>query len=449
MPPKASFARLLAYTVMLSLGPGSLALSRAAVDVGVVVTFLATMFTGLALAWSMLAFIRVKDALDPIRKIVTYQDLGSQFASSGRAVAEAGVVGFQFLVLCVYAVLIGQIIGVYSLSNGIWLALAFVPLCVACCVQHLRDLGAVAQLTAVSYVALWLATLTYCAARLFRGSSVGARAHNTSVLPTAGWTKPVHLYETLLYAFEGLPAALPQVVDTLVDRTRAADLVSRSVVIVTAVYVVTEYAGLFAFRRPRASLTYNLLDTLGEDALLPMSVNLVLVLTVFLKFPLQLFPMISILERKLGIGPGGQLDDDDTDDDLDDNAHKEKKEQEPLLPNSAAGRSRSAVFVDARDSGECLRVVLLRSTVVAATLLVALLVDDLGFLIQVAGAVFAPLLAFILPLTAELVLIDTGDIRRTHPERLVSAALLVVATVLAILSAVAIVYDAVVTDAAR
>ena len=466
-PPKATFGGMLAYSVMLSIGPGALALSRESMGVGLVVVAATTLYTGFAMGWSMQAFVRVKEAVDgEDRNIVTSQDLGYLLAGKmGRRAAEVSVVGFQFLVLCVYfeisSATLSKIFPGFG-SDAVFAVIFFVPFCILCCVQYLKDLGAVAKVSAFAYCAGWGITLTYCVIRLGNG-----HRHNLALGPSTRrgdkWSQPLNLYEALIYSFEGLPPTLPQIIDTLRHREEAPLLVTVSITVITGVYFMTNFLGLLAFRRPDNPLTFSLLDSYGRTAI-PMAVNFVVVLAVFLKYPLQFFPMITLLERNLGFGPGGNLahlDEDPTDGcslifHSGGTFHQrwrtkkpatvsknESSEAQPLLHSDGEVEESSFdVFIDARDTSTCLGVVLFRSTIVALTALIAILVSNLDNLIEVAGAVFAPILAFLFPLAAEILLIDSGDIPRSSIHRFISVAVLVCSLFLSVFGIAGLFRDA-------
>jgi len=207
--------------------------------------------------------------------------------------------------------------------------------------------------------------------------------------------------------------------------------------VVGAVYFLTLLLGLLAFQNPQSPITFNLIDSYGRT-FLPVFINLLLVVAVFFKYPLQFFPMISLLERNVGFGPGSRME-------AVTNTHSDNEtppEARPLVTSHREKNNEDETFdVFVGRGRDTLRVVLFRCAIVALTALFALLVGSLDILIEIAGAIFAPLLAFVFPLTAELILVESGHIQRSPLQRLTSTILLLLSITLALLAIIALGFD--------
>jgi len=404
--PKASFRSMLAASVMMSIGAGVLALPQHVARTGVVAALAMSCYVGLGIWWCMLLMLRAKVACEERGiRIATYQDLGTQLLGGevGRRAVEVAVCGFQFGVLCVFqaflpstlrAVFPGCFAGARRLAwmivlNPLWLAL--------CCLRYLRDLGDVAQLAATLYAVGWALVVGFCLARV---ASRGVE--NTHLAPKhTGWSV-VSIFAALSYSFEGVPAALCQIVDTLDDRSRARELVSLSLLAILGIYTLTEFLGAFAFDRPDDPLTLSLVADAGVPTAAAAAINLAVALAVFLKYALMFFPLVTILERNLGVGPGARLRHLDAKPAVE--APLIADDDKPPPPQDAALIDDDAIIwvcSSTRDGGPA--VLALRASLVLLSALVAFLVDDLTVLIDLVGILFAPLLAMIFPIAFDIV----------------------------------------------
>ena len=97
-----------------------------------------------------------------------------------------------------------------------------------------------------------------------------------------------------------------QVANVLAEKERTADLVLASMGTVFAIASTTGVLGALAFRNPQNPITVSLIEENGRG-FGPIAVNVIIALVQFVRYPMQLFPITSLLERNLGFGPGSLL----------------------------------------------------------------------------------------------------------------------------------------------
>lgn len=351
--PKASFRSMLALLLMTGFGPGMLSLPLNVSRAGILPSLGVSLLVGASMVWTMLLLTRCKARCEKEGiRIVTYQDFGSELLGSRRLV-EVTICLYQFGVLCVYFSFMSTILD--SFVSTEWIPILYVPVAVMCCLKQLRDLGYLSTVTLTIFCLSWLVTMSVCLGRL--------RDRTQS----KGWAV-VSVYAAWCYSFEGLPALVPQTVDTLEAPQRAAELMTKATLCISVVYCITEVLGSCAFTHPEDPITLSLGGFLYY-------VNLLLVLAVFAKYPLLFFPAISIIERNLGFGPGASLD--------------------------QVVNKDTSVCISAADGG--VRAICFRAFLILLTAVVAFLVADLTLLINLTGIVFAPLNAFIFPCIMDIV----------------------------------------------
>lgn len=350
--PKASFRSMLALLLMTGFGPGMLSLPLNVSRAGILPSLAISILVGSSMVWTMLLLTRCKARCEKEGiRIVTYQDFGSELLGSRRLV-EVTICLYQLGVLCVYFSFMSTILD--SFVRTTWIAILYVPVTIMCCLKQLRDLGYLSTLTLTIFCLSWIITMSVCLGRL--------RDRTQS----KGWAV-VSVYAAWCYSFEGLPALVPQTVDTLEVPQRAAELMTKATLCISLVYCITEVLGSLAFNHPEDPITLSLSGVL-------YFVNVPLVVAVFAKYPLLFFPAISIIERNLGFGPGASLD----------QTHKD-----------------TSVCISETDGG--VRAICFRAFLVLLTALVAYVVADLTLLINLTGIVFAPLNAFVFPCIMDLV----------------------------------------------
>ncbi|KAJ8608809.1 hypothetical protein CTAYLR_009352 [Chrysophaeum taylorii] len=413
--PKASFHSMFAFALMMSIGAGVLSLPQNVSRTGVCASLVLSLYVGFAVLWCMQLMLRAKTVCEEHGvRIATYQDLGTILlgGEAGRRVVELSVCGFQLGVLCVYFDFIATCLVVLfptvfvGARRVAWMAVFYVPICAACCLRYLRDLGFVAEVAISSYVIGWCIIVIICAVRV---GNMGFE--NTRLEPKHTEWSVVGLFGALCYSFEGVPASLCQMVDTLEERPRAAELITVSILAILGVYVFTEYVGAFAFVRPGDPLSLSLVEHYGLT-FPSISLNLLIVFAVFLKYPLQFFPMITIFERNMNFGPGARLRANTA------SAPKaievkpsnySRVEQGVSDDNTPLLRAKlqeeeeeedDTIWISRSDGG--VYVVMLRSAIVALTAVVALVVPNLTDLIDLVGVLFAPVLAIVFPCIFDL-----------------------------------------------
>lgn len=393
--PKASFNLMLAYALMVSIGAGVLALPERVMRAGCLWSLLLSLYVGLGIAWTMRLVLRAKQRCEANGiRIVMYRDLGRALLGGeiGRRGVEFAVCGYQFGVLCVYYELVSKTMSaVTSSSETVWMILLFPTLSLLCCLQYLRDLGFVAEASSIFYGVAWLVIMGYCLERIFEHGP-----ENTRLLPKNTPWSILSFFGAMCYSFEGIPAALCQMVDTLDDVRRAGELVTASVFAVIFVYIFTEFVGAFAFERPLDPITLNLMSYEGNYSPLAVSINVILCVSIVLKYPLQYFPMISVFERNMNIGPGAKLRGED-----EGGGSEAAKETDSLLTSidddhSVQETENSSVWVTSTTA------IAFRVAVVLASGLIAYFVGNLDALIDLIGITFAVPLAIISPCLFDL-----------------------------------------------
>lgn len=424
---KASFGQMYFIALMMSMGVGNLALPYE-LSINGLLPF-AFIFGGVAasMVWSMLAMLRAKAAIEERGiRVATYQDLGYDLMGGavGKGLVDAAVIGYQFGVCCAYFSFVSVTLKRLfpgALSEFQWTLVAFPFVAVPCNLRHFRDLGSVAKVATAFYMSAWGVTMAYALERLI----VRGDVHNTALAPASPWSL-VPLFGAVCYSFEGIPASLVQITNTLSEPERAGELVATSLAGISAVFVLTGYVCVLAFRDPANPITLSLMAEFGEGGL-PGIANGLVVLAVILKYPLQFYPMISQLERNLRLGPGAALNADGRDS----ASPGRGAEREKLLGAAAApSGAEPSIFISEHDGG--LRAVAFRTTVVAATAAVANLVADLTTIIAFVGIVFGPALAFIFPCFFDVVCVHRRAYDRTRPQVAISVTIIVAAVIASI-----------------
>lgn len=403
--PKASFRAMLAYALMMSIGAGVLSLPQQVARTGVVAALVVAVYVGLGILWCMLLMLRTKTRCEARGiRIATYQDFGSTLLGGdvGRRFVEIAVCLFQFGVMAVYCSFIPSTLSsVFPNVFGgarrfMWLVVFYPAFCVLCSLRYLRELGGVAQAATAAYCVGWVLVVAYCVMRVYQQG-----AENTRLWPKHSGLCVAGFFGAQVYSFEGIPAALCQMIDTLDQRERAGELITIAMLLILAMYVFTQYVGAFAFARPSDPLTVSLAEHSGSTSGVAIAVNLCVVVAVFLKYPLQFFPMISIIERNLNFGPGARLRGSDGYSRAGDTAG------EPLIKKASAEDSvldgDDTIWISQKDSGNAAAVVAFRSLLILLSVVVAYVVDDLTEMINLVGILFAPLLAIILPCVFDIV----------------------------------------------
>ena len=179
---------------------------------------------------------------------------------------------------------------------------------------------------------------------------------------------------------------------------------------VFTIFTTVAFLGALAFTDPSDPLTESVYDAYG--GVLPTLLNVFVLVSVAMTYPLQFYAAVSLLERVIGFGPGatqardaevalgrsgssGQL--------------RSRADERPLLladrPATIGGappepKAAASVWITAEDGGWAS--VALRCALVAVTALVAIVVPSLSDLIDIIGALLAPWLALTIPALLDL-----------------------------------------------
>ena len=432
--PKAPFAQMMMVALMMSMGVGNLALPSGVEDAGLLTFLYMFLFVAGSMMWSMGAMLRAKGAIEERGiKVFTYQDLGYDLigGETGRRLVDVMVVGYQFGVCCAYfAFSTGTLRELMpdALTKVQWTLLVAPLVAVPCNLRHFRDLGQPAKVATACYVVAWGTVMVYAFERL----AVRGDVYNENLGPEdARWWFLLKFFGMLCYAFEGIPATLCQMANTLSEPERINELVAKALGGISLVLLATGYVGVLAFEHPENPITLNLMDEFGKGGI-PGLVNGLVVCAVLLRYPLQFSPMISQIEQNLGVGPGSRfrnvappLGGGD--------AAVPPEARKLLAAESAAllAGDDDSIFVGEHDGG--FRTIALRCSLVGLTALIAVLVDDLTSIINFVGICFGPSLAFVLPCFFDIVCIHRRAYRRSKLQLAVSIAIALSTTIFSLL----------------
>jgi len=235
--------------------------------------------------------------------VLTYQDVArGVLGVEGQRIVEASIILFQLGVCSVYIDFVAlELEDLFPASRGgltraEWILALLPPTAAVCCLRYLRDISDVAAAAAACYFLGLLGTLGYCCFRV-RDGVVQRPVDDTSA------TNVFALFATMMYAFEGMPAALCQIENTLQGgRREMRKLVVATLATVFGVFLVIEYLGALAFGEPKNPLTASVYDSYGGA--LPTVINVAVLISVVLSYPLQFYSAVVLLERIADVGPG-------------------------------------------------------------------------------------------------------------------------------------------------
>ncbi|KAH8098062.1 amino acid transmembrane transporter [Aureococcus anophagefferens] len=328
--PSATFTQMFFFSVKVTVGVGALALPQQVAAVGYVWSAVMLVLVGVAIWWGSAALLRAKRAVEESgTPVVTYQDVArGVLGVEGQRVVEVSIVAFQLGVCCVYFYFIAdELADLFPASSGgltrvEWILVLYPPVAVVSCLRYLRDMADVAKVAFFCY-----------------GRRPGTLGYRVSAPKRRGVVPRCQIENTL---FGGRRA---------MKRLLACVLCS-----VFTIFTTVAFLGALAFTDPSDPLTESVYDAYG--GVLPTLLNVFVLVSVAMTYPLQFYAAVSLLERVIGFGPGAT--------------------------QARDAEAAASVWITAEDGGWAS--VALRCALVAVTALVAIVVPSLSDLIDIIGA---------------------------------------------------------------
>ena len=281
---------------------------------------------------------------------VNYSDIGfAAFGLTGRAVIDFALLTSQIGFCCAYLIFISENLYAYvpSVEKHQWLVFLLPPLFLLSLIKDLSKFAIFALFAQVSN--LFAFTVVYW----FDFQHLHLAQVHPKEFSVEGFP---YYFSVAIYCFEGAGMILSLEQSLAVDlRSKFRDYFVTTIVAITTLYITFGAAGYLSYGpETKDIITLNLPNDGGFN--FAILVKICLCISLFFTYPIMLFPVFSILEKKLSISSSAVL----------------------------------AKFV--------------RLSVVLLTGLIVLKVPNFGQLMALVGASCCTLLAFIMPALCHLVL---------------------------------------------
>jgi len=281
---------------------------------------------------------------------VNYSDIGfAAFGLTGRAVIDFALLTSQIGFCCAYLIFISENLSVYipSVPKHQWLVLLLPPLFLLCLIKDLSKFAIFSLFAQVSN--LFAFTVVYW----FDFQHLHLAQVHPKEISIEGFP---YYFSVAIYCFEGAGMILSLEQSLATDiRSKFRDYFVTTIVAITTLYITFGAAGYLSYGpETKDIITLNLPNEGGFN--FAILVKICLCISLFFTYPIMLFPVFSILEKKMSI-------------------------------------SSSTVFAK-----------FVRLSVVLLTGLIVLKVPNFGQLMALVGASCCTLLAFIMPALCHLVL---------------------------------------------